>query len=101
MVDKRIEAEVTHAFIEFCDKASELGFRFDIMGKIDLTYIKGEAFDSPHDMRNKLSLCPDDFTKKVEDNVKSMHTHHEAGSITDEIQEDDVISKKARQSQFL
>jgi len=92
MVDKRIESEVTHAFIQFCDIAEDLGFRFESFGKIELIYCKGEASVSPHDMQNRMALCPDDFLKKcADDTILS----------TPITETEEVIAKKARQSQFL
>jgi len=60
-MDKRTQSDAEHAFIEFIDKITELGFKFDIYTKIELTYVKGDAADSPHSMSNKLNLRAEDF----------------------------------------
>ena len=63
-MDKRTQSDAEHAFIEFVDKITELGFKFDIYTKIELTYVKGDAAESPHSMSNKLDLRADDFIKQ-------------------------------------
>ena len=63
-MDKRTQSDAEHAFIEFVDKITELGFKFDIYTKIELTYVKGDAADSPHNMANKLNLRAEDFIKQ-------------------------------------
>jgi len=60
-MDKRTQSDAEHAFIEFVDKITELGFKFDMFTKIELTYVKGDAADSPHSMSNKLNLRAEDF----------------------------------------
>jgi len=60
-MDKRTQSDAEHAFIEFIDKITELGFKFDMFTKIELTYVKGDAADSPHSMSNKLNLRAEDF----------------------------------------
>ena len=60
-MDKRTQSDAEHAFIEFIDKITELGFKFDMFTKIELTYIKGDAAESPHSMANKLNLKAEDF----------------------------------------
>ena len=65
-MDKRTQSDVEHAFIEFVDKVTELGFVFDTFTKIDLTYVKGDAVNSPNSMSNKLSLRAEDFIQKDE-----------------------------------
>ena len=60
-MDKRTRSDAEHAFIEFIDKITELGFKFDLFTKIELTYVKGDAVESPHDMANKLNLKAEDF----------------------------------------
>ena len=67
-MDKRTQSDAEHAFIEFVDKITELGFKFDMFTKIELTYIKGDAADSPHNMSNKLNLRAEDFLPN--ENVK-------------------------------
>ena len=63
-MDKRTQSDAEHAFIEFIDKITELGFKFDLFTKIELTYVKGDAAESPHDMANKLNLRAEDFIKQ-------------------------------------
>jgi len=63
-MDKRTQSDAEHAFIEFVDKITELGFKFDIYTKIELTYVKGDAAESPHNMANKLNLRAEDFIKQ-------------------------------------
>jgi len=60
-MDKRTQSDAEHAFIEFVDKITELGFKFDMFTKIELTYVKGDAADSPHSMSNRLNLRAEDF----------------------------------------
>ena len=60
-MDKRTQSDAEHAFIEFIDKITELGFKFDMYTKIELTYVKGDAANSPHSMSNKLNLRAEDF----------------------------------------
>jgi len=60
-MDKRTQSDAEHAFIEFIDKITELGFKFEIFTKIELTYVKGDAADSPHSMSNRLTLRAEDF----------------------------------------
>ena len=60
-MDKRTQSDAEHAFIEFVDKITELGFKFDMFTKIELTYVKGDAAESPHSMSNKLNLRAEDF----------------------------------------
>jgi len=60
-MDKRTQSDAEHAFIEFIDKITELGFKFDMFTKIELTYVKGDAADSPHSMSNRLNLRAEDF----------------------------------------
>ena len=60
-MDKRTQSDAEHAFIEFVDKITELGFKFDMFTRIELTYVKGDAADSPHSMSNKLNLRAEDF----------------------------------------
>ena len=60
-MDKRTQSDAEHAFIEFIDKITELGFKFDMFTRIELTYVKGDAVESPHDMANKLNLKAEDF----------------------------------------
>jgi len=60
-MDKRTQSDAEHAFIEFIDKITELGFKFDMFTKIELTYVKGDAAESPHSMSNKLNLRAEDF----------------------------------------
>ena len=60
-MDKRTQSDAEHAFIEFVDKITELGFKFDVFTKIELTYVKGDAADSPHSMSNRLNLRAEDF----------------------------------------
>jgi len=67
-MDKRTQSDAEHAFIEFVDKITELGFKFDMFTKIELTYVKGDAADSPHSMSNKLNLRAEDFLPN--ENVK-------------------------------
>jgi len=67
-MDKRTQSDAEHAFIEFIDKITELGFKFDMFTKIELTYVKGDAADSPHSMSNKLNLRAEDFLPN--ENVK-------------------------------
>jgi hypothetical protein len=67
-MDKRTQSDAEHAFIEFIDKITELGFKFDMFTKIELTYVKGDAADSPHSMHNKLNLRAEDFLPN--ENVK-------------------------------
>tara|TARA_Y100001963_G_scaffold150385_1_gene231411 strand:- start:3461 stop:3661 length:201 start_codon:yes stop_codon:yes gene_type:complete len=64
MIDKRVQSEVEHAFIEFVDKIQNLGFKFDMFDKLVLTYTKGEAADFPHSVNSKLQLQASDFIKK-------------------------------------
>lgn len=63
-MDKRTQSDAEHAFIEFIDKITELGFKFDLFTKIELTYVKGDAAESPHNMANKLNLRAEDFIKQ-------------------------------------
>ena len=63
-MDKRTRSDLEHTFIEFVDKVQELGFKFDIMTKLELTYVKGSALESPHNIANKITLNPDDFIKE-------------------------------------
>ena len=60
-MDKRTQSDAEHAYIEFVDKITELGFKFDMFTKIELTYVKGDAAESPHSMSNKLNLRAEDF----------------------------------------
>ena len=60
-MDKRTQSDAEHAFIEFIDKITELGFKFEMLTKIELTYVKGDAADSPHSMSNRLNLRAEDF----------------------------------------
>jgi hypothetical protein len=60
-MDKRTQSDAEHAFIEFIDKITELGFKFELFTKIELTYVKGDAAESPHSMSNKLDLRAEDF----------------------------------------
>ena len=60
-MDKRTQSDAEHAFIEFIDKITELGFKFDMFTRIELTYVKGDAADSPHSMSNRLNLRAEDF----------------------------------------
>jgi len=68
-MDKRTRSDVEHAFIEFVDKVTELGFKFDMFTKIDLQYIKGDAASSPNNVHNMLSLRAEDFVQKEEKQV--------------------------------
>ena len=67
-MDKRTQSDAEHAFIEFIDKITELGFKFDTFTRIELTYVKGDAADSPHSMSNRLNLRAEDFLPN--ENVK-------------------------------
>ena len=65
-VDKRTKSELEHAFVEFCDRAKELGFKFQSMSAIELVYIKGEAALSPNNILNRIKLYGDDFMAEEE-----------------------------------
>ena len=65
-VDKRTVSEVEHAFVEFCDRVVELGFKFEPMSGIELHYCKGEAALSPNNIGNRIRLVGDDFVSKEE-----------------------------------
>tara|TARA_R110002126_G_scaffold27213_4_gene91448 strand:- start:1638 stop:1883 length:246 start_codon:yes stop_codon:yes gene_type:complete len=60
-IDKRTKSEVEAAFIEFVDKIQDLGFKFDLFDKVELTYIKGDAVLSPHSISNKLTLRAEEY----------------------------------------
>jgi len=60
-IDKRTKSEVEAAFIEFVDKIQDLGFKFDLFDKVELTYIKGDAVLSPHSIGNKLTLRAEEY----------------------------------------
>ena len=68
-VDKRTVSEVEHAFVEFCDRVVELGFKFEPMSGIELHYCKGEAALSPNNIGNRIRLVGDDFVSKEEPEV--------------------------------
>ena len=65
-VDKRTVSEVEHAFVEFCDRVVELGFKFEPMSGIEIHYCKGEAALSPNNIGNRIRLVGDDFASKEE-----------------------------------
>jgi hypothetical protein len=59
-MNKREVVELESAFLEFCNIAQDLGYKFEWKSVLELHH----ESESPHSMNGKVTLDPKDFIKK-------------------------------------